>query len=93
MHTIQTITDQYLHCLDDNDNEYVISREHFEEWLDDTGRNDYVINDYEPVFGHMQTELRADWYNIDSQTQSDDLKQYCKTQYQFIIDTLKVELS
>lgn len=93
MHTIQTITDQYLHCLDDNDNEYTISRGHFEEWLNNKGYLKGVFDEYEPSTGHKQTELNTDWYDQMSIDKSNDLKQYCKTQYQFIIDTLKVELS
>jgi hypothetical protein len=92
MHTIHQITDEHLICLDDNDNEYVISRRHFEQWLNDTGRDTGFT--YAPEeSNHIEKEIAIDWYDQMSIDKSNDLKQYCKTQYQHIIDGLKIELS
>lgn len=92
MHTIQTITDQYLYCLDDNDNPYTISREHFETWIVETG-SDTAFTYAPEESNHIEKEVSIDWYDQMCIDKSNDLKQYCKTQYQHIIDTLKVELS
>lgn len=89
MHTIHKITDSHLHCLDDNDYEYIIDRGRFEQWIIDNGKDRWLIDEYEPETGHRQTEGKLDWYEFGDI--SNDLKQYCKTQHQFIIREVEAQ--
>lgn len=90
MHTIQEITETHLHCLDDNDYPYIISREHFEQWLKDTGRTtEYTFApDYT---NHIEREIECDWYENMAIDKSNDLKQYCKTQSQFVVKGVEAQ--
>jgi hypothetical protein len=90
MHHIHKITDLHLICLDDEDFEYTISREHFEQWLSDTGRD--TSTTYAPEYSnHVERDIQIDWYELCLEDKSHDLKAYCREQREYIIASINAQ--